>query len=44
MKAIVKKAHRYEQFYAHQKTKKFRNCGVQVLSECYVELSESARS
>ena len=44
MKAIVKKAHRYEQYYQHQKTKKYRNCGVQVLSECYVEVSESAPS
>jgi len=28
MKSIVKNAHRYEQFYQHQKTKKYRNCGI----------------
>jgi len=44
MKGMVKKAHRYQQFYQHQKTKKYRNCGVQVLSEAYVELTESQAS
>ena len=44
MKAMVKKAHRYQQFYQHQKTKKFRNCGVQVYGEAYVELTESQAS